>query len=222
MRFFLLCLPLAACTSPNDIQITLQPEVISSLSGELNVHAVVYDDNDPVGNDKAIDLAVEYTDRNGVAHSIAPISGKTNGRGEIDATFTGLSWDGTGKVTASVDKITGEAAFSVLDRSPPVVTIEPPTGSTVHVASNTAVTVHVTDEIGLSSVTLQASTDVGNGGNGRQRTAIFSGATDEMVQFDFGQFQNAQVGQTVTLYAMAADLSGNLGVATPIMVTVAQ
>ncbi|HEY6040047.1 MAG TPA: Ig-like domain-containing protein [Kofleriaceae bacterium] len=215
-----LCSSFVGCASPDDIQVTLQPEVISSLSGSVSVHAVVYADDDAVGNDQTVDLSIAYTDRNGVAHMIAPTSAKTNNRGEIDATFTGLTWDGTGTVTAALGKLTGEAQFSVLDRSPPVVTIEAPAGGVVHTQTNTTVTVHVTDEIGLSSVTLQASADLG--GNGRQRTAIFSGSTDEMVQFDFGQVQNTQVGQSIMLYAMAADLSGNLGVATPIAVTVAQ
>src|SRR5512144_2553049 len=97
-----LCAPLIACTSdPNDVMVQLAPEVISSIDGTVSVHAIVLGDREPLP-ETAIDLTVAYTDRNGMAHDIAPVSGKTDKSGAFDAQFTGLIWDGTGTVTAKV------------------------------------------------------------------------------------------------------------------------
>ena len=213
--------PLAACAgNPNDIMVQLAPEVISSLDGSLQVHALVLSDRDPVAKGKAIDLTVDYTDRNGTAHTIAPVSGTTDERGAFDATFTGLTWDGVGTVTAKVGTVTGDATFSVLDRTPPKVVITAP--ATVRVNMNAQFQVHITDEIGVSQVSFETSNN-GNGGNngGQRSTTVASGATDATLSFNF-QANDTQVGQMVTFYSVAADLSGNEAAATPVVVTISQ
>jgi len=204
--------------------VQLAPEVISSIDGTLSVHALALNDRDPISKGKAIDLTVAYTDRNGTAHMIAPISGTTDERGAFDAKFAGLTWDGTGTVTASVlgGKATGEATFAVLDRTPPKLTIIPPANNQVRVNMTTTINVHVTDEIGVSEVFLESSAAGGGGNGNRQRsTIVASGSTDVMVPFDY-QFNDTQVGQMVTLYALGTDLSGNQAAAPSITVMVVQ
>ncbi|HEU4730716.1 MAG TPA: hypothetical protein VFT22_22630 [Kofleriaceae bacterium] len=201
---------------PNDISVQLSPDVISSIDGTLAVHALVLADRDPVAKGKTVDLAIQYTDRNGTVHMIAPISGPTDERGALDATFSGLTWDGTGTVTATSGKATGEATFAVLDRTPPKVAIVPPANNSVHANADQTINVHVTDEIGVSEAILETSLN----GGGRQRTTIVaSGSTDVTIPFQVN-FNDAAVGQTVTVYALAGDLSGNEAAATPIMVMV--
>lgn len=209
---------LAACSADtNDVQVTLAPDVVSSLDGTLSVHAIVLGDREPMSG-VSVDITVDYTDRNAIAHMIDPVSGKSDSKGVFDTTLTGLTWDGTGTVTATVKgkTISGIATFAVLDRTPPVVTIMPPANNQVHRGQNTTIQVHVTDEIGVSQV-LFDSNDTGN----RGRSTIASGATDTTVGFDF-QAPDAAVGTTLMLYALAADLSGNQGAAKPISVMVVQ
>ena len=218
----LLCVtPLAACAqNPNDVMVQLAPEVISSLDGTLDARVLVLSDRDPVGKGKAVDLAIDYTDRNGTAHTIAPVSGVTDDRGAFDGTLKGLTWDGTGTVHATVGGITGEATFAVLDRTPPQVSITPP--ATVRVNMNAQFQVHVTDEIGVSQVSFEASNGGGGGGNGGQRsTVVASGSADATLGFNY-QANDTQVGQMVTFYALASDLSGNEAAATPVTVTISQ
>ena len=131
-------------------------------------------------------------------------------------------WDGTGTVTATAGAVTGEATFAVLDRTPPVVTIAP---ATLMQNNDTTVMVHVTDEIGISQVSFETTGDTGGGGGGggggRQGTTIaIAGETDAMVPFDVGIGTQVPVGTVITMYAVASDLSGNEGVATPITATV--
>jgi hypothetical protein len=235
-------LPLIACTpDTNDITVSLAPEVISSLDGNLQVHVEAIADRQP-GVKKNVEVAVKYTDRNGAAHMVTAIDGVTDEKGSFDAAFTGLTWDGYGTVTASVlaggpgssplmiggAPLSAEATFSVLDRTPPKVTITPPTGNNIHTGVqgnqvDNLISVHVTDEIGVSNVLFQTDqTNNQNGVNIRGRSQIIaSGAADTTVMFDVTA-GNAQVGQTVTFYALATDLSGNQAAATPITVTVVQ
>jgi hypothetical protein len=119
-------------------------------------------------------------------------------------------------VTVTSGDVTSDATFAVLDRSPPAVSIEPPT---ITAGQDSTVTVHVSDEIGVSQVSFETSFQ--NGGNGnRQRTTISdAGTTDAAVDFDVNT-QDTQIGEMVTIYAIASDLSGNEGVATPVTVTV--
>jgi hypothetical protein len=214
---FAVLAPLTACAGdPNDVVVQLSPDVISSIDGTMQVHALVLRDRDPVAKGKAIDLSVEYTDRNGTAHMIAPVSGTTDERGAFDATIAGLLWDGTGTITATVGAVTGEATFAVLDRTPPKVTIVPPTNNTVRVNQDVTINVHVTDEIGVSEAIFETSVN----GGGRQRTTIVaSGSTDVMIPFDIN-FNDTVAGQMVTLYALAGDLSSNEAAAMPITVMV--
>ena len=208
-----------ACTgSPNAVVVELAPAVVSSLDGSLSVHALVLADRDPVDG-KAIAITVDYTDRNGMAHAIAEVDGKTDKKGEFDATLTGLMWDGTGTVHA---KLTGgpegDETFAVLDRTPPKVTIEP---ATIRTNNGANVMVHATDEIGVSQVFFQVSGLEGGGGgfNNGSRSLIASGSGDVTLEFQFDT-GNTPAGTMLTLYALAADLSGNEGAAAPLMVTV--
>lgn len=215
LRLALLAVPLAACASdPNDVMVQLAPEVISSLDGTLQVHAILLGDNEPLP-DKPMDVTLAYTDRNGMAHAITPASGKTDKAGAFDASFQGLMWDGSGTVTATSGSLTGTATFAVLDRTPPKVTITPPTS----VPRNTDITisVHVTDEIGVSQVFFDTSRTF-NGNFNRDRATITTGAGDVTVQFDMA-VPDAP-GTMITLYALGQDMSGNQAAAAPVTVTV--
>lgn len=214
----LLCvIPLAACAaSTNDVTVSLAPDVVSSLDGKLAVHTVVLADREPTAGAK-VELTVDYTDRNGTTHAIAPVDGKTDSTGVFDAELDGLQWDGTGAVTAAVPgtKLTDVATFAVLDRTPPQATIEPPANNTVRIGTDVTIMVHVTDEIGVSQVWFEWG-----GNQGRQRsTVVASGATDAMIPFDFQVPDTAGAGTTISLYALAEDLSGNQGAAMSIDVT---
>lgn len=214
----LLWLPLVACTAETDgVVIQLAPDVISSIDGTLGVHATVLAAREPVAGEP-VDITVEYTDRNGMARAIAPVSGVTDDNGFFDATLTGLTWDGIGTVTATVPGgPTGSATFAVLDRTPPHVTIIPPANNQVTINQDTTIKVHVTDEIGVSQVWFEW-----NGQFARERSSVVaSGSTDAMVGFDFAVPDTATVGSMLTLYALAGDLSGNQAAAQPITVTVA-
>jgi hypothetical protein len=199
---------------PNDIMVQLSPEVISSIDGTVSVHALVLANRDPVAKGKTVDLTVDYTDRNGTAHMIAPISGTTDERGALDAKFEGLKWDGTGTIKASLGTVVGEATFAVLDRTPPKVTITGP--ATVSANNGATFMVHVTDEIGVSEVFFEASGGNGNFNNRQRSTVVASGSVDATIPFDFQIGGQGNIGQTITLYALASDLSGNQAAATPI------
>lgn len=214
----LLLLPLVGCAADADgVVVQLAPEVISSIDGTLGIHAIVLAEREPVPG-AAVDVTVTYTDRNGTAHDIAPQSGTTDDKGAFDTTVTGLSWDGTGTVKVAVAGGGPEATatFAVLDRTPPKATIVPPANNQVRVGQDVTVKVHVTDEIGVSQVWFEW-----NGQFARERSSVVaSGSTDAMVGFDFAVPDNAPIGTMLTLYALAADLSGNQAAAQPITVTV--
>jgi hypothetical protein len=218
------------CAEPeaNGVLVTLAPEVISSNDGTLHVRALVVDDRTPV-KEQDVKVTAEYTDRNGDAHTIAEVAGKTDQSGAFEAVLTGFDWEGSGTVTVTaVDgsgaalttsdgPIAGTATFAVLDRTPPVVTILPPTSDMrVGPGLPLEVQVQVQDEIGVSEVFLEADGEL----NRLRSTVVASGSTDATVTFDFDIPDNALPGPTITLYAMASDLSGNLAAATPITLTV--
>ena len=218
----ILILPLTACTDTNDIAVELAPDVISSIDGSLTVRALALADRDPT-DQQSITLSVAYTDRNGTAHDIAPFKGTTDDKGLLETTFTGLIWDGSGTLTATLDsnpKVTGTATFAVLDRTPPKVTITPPANNQVRINTDITIAVHVTDEIGVSQVVFETDFSNNGGNNNRDRSSIVtSGSTDTTINFDF-RANDTQVGATVMVYALAGDLSGNQAAATPIMLTV--
>lgn len=202
-----------ACASePNDIQLSLAPDIISSLDGTLAVRAVVLADRDPVPLEP-VEVVVAYTDRAGTAHTIAPVSGDTDDKGVFETTLTGFTWDGNGTVTVSGAGFEGSASFAVLDRTPPKVTIMAPDPASVRRGQDIRVEVHATDEIGISQVFF------GTSERSRDRSLIASGAGDVTLDFDF-QVPDIAEGATVTLFALAEDLSGNQGAAEPITVTV--
>jgi hypothetical protein len=210
---FACCFGCAAST--NDVLVTVAPEVISSLDGTAAVHVIVLADRDPVAK-KPVAITADYTDRNGGAHAITEVDGITDAKGAFDATLTGLMWDGTGTVTVASGKVTGDATFAVLDRTPPKATISPP--ATARVGQDTTAMVHATDEIGVSQVIFETDSGITRG----RSTIIASGASDATIAFDFAIPDTVTVGSTITLYALAADLSGNEGAAQPVTVTVTQ
>lgn len=219
-----------ACTdyAPDGVLIELSPEVISSIDGTVHVSALVVDDRVPLGT-QPIRLSISYTDRNGTDHAIDPVTGETDNRGAFEATFAGLAWEGTGTVTAEVlddagnpltledGPVAATATFAVLDRTPPVVEILPPT-TDLHVGPGLPleVEVHVTDEIGVAEVWLEAAGELER----LRSTVIASGTTDTTVSFRFDIPGDALAGPTITLYAMASDLSSNLDAATPVVLIV--
>jgi hypothetical protein len=223
MRLPLAFVALAACApSTNDIVIELAPEVVSSIDGTISVHTIAFADTETASGEK-ISLAVDYTDRNGTPHVIDPVDGKTDSKGAFDATISGLAWDGTGTVTATIGKdVVSTATFAVLDRTPPALTITPPAASSVRLGADLKIAVHVTDEIGISEVFFESSGNGGQGNNGNRdrSTLVASGSADTTVSFDLTVSNNLTVGSTFTVYALAADLSGNQQAATPITLTV--
>ncbi|MBS1117787.1 MAG: hypothetical protein H6Q90_15 [Deltaproteobacteria bacterium] len=209
-----LALTTACTTEPNGVLVSLAPDVVSSLNGTLSVRATVLADREPAAAE-AVEITIDYTDRSGVTHAIAPASGDTDDKGVFEATLTGFSFDGYGTVTATNGGIAGTASFAVLDRTPPKVTITPPGATSVRRGTDIKVQVHVTDEIGVSQALF------GSSDSGRDRSLIASGAADVTLDFDF-QVPDVAPGAVITLFALAEDLSGNQGAATPIMVTVVQ
>jgi hypothetical protein len=211
-------LALGACAgTPNTVEVALAPPVISSLDGRTTVSAIVAEDAIPIA-DTAVQLTVEYTDRNGTAHAIEPIDGQTNDRGVFTTTVEGLLWDGTGTITVTSEGLAGEAVFAVLDRTPPKVEIlSPTTDNRVGPGLPIDVRVHVTDEIGVGQVILDTTDNFG--GNGRSSTLV-SGTQDGTVTFRLNVPQGAQAGQNMVLYALATDLSSNSAAAMPITLTV--
>jgi hypothetical protein len=224
-------------SKPDRVELSLAPDVISSQSGTLVASGTVLDKAAGLLN-WTVHLTVDYTDRNGVAHAITDATDKSDAIGALSSTFTGLTWEGAGTVTASVldDKgnpaldpmknpVTAKATFSVVDQSPPTVTITSPAAGTHIPKGRFSVTASATDEIGVSQLFVQAvSPEPAGGGGGNQldrtrSTILASGNTTGTVtyEFDAGNLSN---GTTVTLYAMAEDMSGNLAVAASVNVVV--
>jgi hypothetical protein len=216
--------------SPDRVNVTLAPDVISSGSGALAAEAVVLNGNTELKG-WTVKLHVDYADRNAAMHALDDASNKSDGTGRVTAAFTGLKWEGAGTLTASVldsagmpaldDKknpITAQATFSVLDETPPTVSITSPTAGSVPRANGLTVNVSANDEIGVSQIYLQAATTNGNTNLDRTRSTIATGSPTVMgtFQFDTG---NVVAGTSVTIYAMAADMSNNLGVAAPVTST---
>lgn len=210
---------LLACTpEPDGILVELSPEVISSIDGSLHVRGLVIEERTPIDGEP-VTITVAYTDRNGEAHEIAGAEVTSDARGAFDAVLEGFAWEGTGTVTAALAgaDVSAEATFAVLDRTPPVVAILPPT-TDLHVGQGLPldVEVRVTDEIGASQVTIEAAGELE-----RVRTSVVaSGSTDATLTFRFDIPDNALPGPTITLYALATDLSGNQAAATPITLIV--
>lgn len=202
----------ACATSPTEVVVQLAPDVVSSLDGSLAVRAVVLGDQTPIGGEP-LELAVAYTDRDGAPHAIAPVSGKTDANGVFEATFQGLMWDGHGMVTATSAAIEGEATFAVLDRTPPKVSITAPPPTSVRRGGDLTVSVHATDEIGISQVFFGSTV------RANARSIVTSGASDVTVDFDF-TVPDQPAGTMFQLFALAEDLSGNQGAAAPITLTV--
>lgn len=209
---------IGACAGePNTVEVSLAPSVISSLDGRTTVSAIIADDFVPLSEEE-VHVEIEYVDRNGTPHVIDPVHGVTNERGVFTATIEGLLWDGTGTVTVTSGALTGQATFGVLDRTPPKVTIlSPTTDNKVGPGLPVDIQVHVTDEIGVGQVILD---NTGWFGNGNRRTTLVSGTQDGTVTFRLDVPQGAQAGQTLELFALATDLSGNSAAAMPITLTV--
>ena len=161
--------------------------------------------------------------------AIMGAAGKTDDRGAFEAALTGLDWEGTGTVTAAIVDgagapvmagglpVEGAATFAVLDRTPPTVAILPPTTDN-HVGPGLPleIQIHVTDEIGTSQVIFEAAGELET----TRSSVIASGATDSTVTFRVRIPDNALAGPTITLYALATDLSGNQAAAEPMVLTV--
>lgn len=204
---------LGACANePSEIIVALAPDVVSSLDGTLEVRATLLAEREPVVGE-SLQIAVDYTDRGGATHAISAVTSETDEIGVVEARLTGLTWDGKGTVTVTGAGVTGTASFAVLDRTPPRVTIAPPAATSVQRGTDITVSVHATDEIGISQVFF------GSSFRARERSLITSGAGDVTLDFDYS-VPDVAPGTTITLYALAEDLSGNQGAAPPITVTV--
>jgi sugar lactone lactonase YvrE len=208
---------LVACADVNYIQVDLAPSVISSLDGTTTLSAIVTDQATPLDGIK-VGVTVVYTDRNGMPHPIDPVEGKTDARGVFRTELTGLAWDGVGTVTVDTDnKVSDAVTFAVLDRTPPKLEILPPTtDKRVGPGLPLDVQVHVTDEIGISEVTIDGTGTI----QGARSTLVVSGAQDQTVTFRMAVPQGAQTGPTIELHALARDLSGNIAAASVVTLTV--
>jgi hypothetical protein len=235
----------AACSSPpkpDHVSLTLAPGIVGSQSGTIEAEAAVTDGKQLLSGWSVL-LHVDYTDRNGMAHMIADVTGKTDDSGTAATSFTGLSWEGSGTITASVldgkgmpaldpkkDPVTISETFSVLDETPPSVMITAPADMAViprvggggggPMDAPFTVTVNATDEIGISQIFVQVATSDGNTNIDRTSSKIVaSGTTMGTASFNFDG-RNTAPGTTATIYAMAADMSGNLAVSAPIMISI--
>lgn len=233
-RLALLCaLGVVGCgaPAPDRVTVALQPDVISSESGVLAARATVLH-GDTVLDGWTVTLHADYTDRNDMVHAVDDASSKSSIVGIVDGAFNGLKWEGAGTVTASVldaagapaldaktkMPITAQATFSVVDESPPVVMItSPANGATVTRGANLEIQISATDEIGVSQIYVQAATANGNTQLDRTRSTIATGSTSVSGSFGFDT-GNIQTATSVTIYAMAADMSNNLGVAMPVTI----
>jgi hypothetical protein len=224
--------------TPDHVSLTLAPSVVSSQSATITAEATVTHGTQLLQGWSVL-LHVDYTDRNGATHAITDTTSKSDNVGVVSTTFTGLKWEGAGTVTASVLDAKGMAAldakkmpvttaesFSVLDESPPTVTITAPAMNAMIARdprNNSApftVSVEATDEIGVSQIFVQVVTPNGNTNIDRSRsTLVASGTTDAKASFGFDG-RDTQPGTTAMIYAMAADMSGNLAVATPVMISI--
>lgn len=189
---------------------------------------MVVDDRTPQSGE-GVRFEVVYTDRNGDAHAIEAVTGETDKRGAFEALLTGFDFEGVGTVTATVldgdqallgsddHPVSADASFSVVDRSPPTVLILPPTNDLVVGAGFPLdVLIEVEDEIGISEVFVEAAGELDK----QRSTVIASGEKSATVRFEFDIPRDAVAGPTITLYAMVADLSGNLTAAEPVILTV--
>lgn len=213
-------LSLVACAEPDAVLVELNPPLVSSLDGVTAVRALVADTRGTPLADEPVELTVDYIDRNGVEHPIEPVRGRTDGSGRFEVLLEGLTWDGSGTVAVKATGgagVEGSAPFAVLDRTPPRVEILPPT-TDLRVGPGLPfdVQLRVTDEIGVSRVVLEAS-----GSLDQQRsTVVASGSGDATLAFGFDVPQNAAGSSTITLHALATDLSGNRAAAPAVMLTV--
>jgi len=217
MRYLFACsLALSACAGdPTGVDVVLSPSVISSLDGTTTVSALLHDDVQPIA-DVSARATIEYVDRNGTPHELDAIDGRSDERGVFAAQFSGLTFDGTGTITVEASGgAIGTATFTVIDRTPPVVEILPPTADLkVGPGLPLEVDVHITDEIGVAEVTF--ATDALGG----RTTVVASGALDTTIRFRTQISANAAPGPNVDLHALAGDLSGNLATADTVTLTV--
>lgn len=227
-----LCVVGCGAPPPDRVNVSLAPDVVSSESGALTAEAVVLNGNTELKG-WTVKLHVDYTDRNGTAHDVADASDKSDNIGLYRGTFEGLKWGGAGTVTASVldpagqpaldakkMPITGSAAFSVTDESPPTVMITSPAANAqITRGARLTVTVAATDEIGVSQIYVQVVTMNGNNIDRTRSTILASGTTNGTASFDFDT-GNVQTTTTAIIYAMAADMSGNLAVSPSVPITI--
>lgn len=202
------------CGGPDGLVLDLAPELVSSLDGATVLTARAYRGGSPVaGVELAVDVA--YTDRNGVEHEVAADGGVTDARGELRLPLGGLAWEGVGTVTVAGDGVEGRIDFVVLDESPPTVEVRPPNGDgRVGRGLPIEVEVVVDDEIGVAELTLEADGEVRS-----STTAIVpAGASSVWLRLDVPP--SAAAGPSITLRAVATDLSGNRAVAEPVGLTV--
>lgn len=199
-------LAISCAGDPSAVEVELSPSVISSLDGTTSVTALIRDLDQPLA-DIVARATVSYVDRNGEPHEIEPVDGTSDDRGVFHADLSGLSFDGTGVVTVeTTGGISGSASFSVLDRTPPTVVIDPPAAGAVGPGLPLDVRVHATDEIGISQITFSDELF------GGRTTIVASGQLDATQTFRLQVPDRA----TIDLHALAVDLSGNIAVATTV------
>lgn len=206
----LVALATSCAGDPTAVEVELSPSVISSLDGTTAITALIRDLDQPLA-DLVARATVSYVDRNGVPHEIEPVDGTSDDRGIFHADLSGLSFDGNGVVTVeTTGGVSGSASFTVLDRTPPKVVIDPPSAGAVGPGLPLDVRIHATDEIGISQIIFS---DDRLGG----RTTIVASGQPDVIQTFRTQVPDQP---TLELYALATDLSGNIAVAPTVTLTV--
>lgn len=214
---------------PDAVLLQLAPDVVSSEDGSLVARATVVDGQTPLKG-KTVRLTVVFTDQLGNVRSVPGVTEETDRTGAVEHTFEGLFWAGAGSIHAEVLDGDGEpyvgredvpvestSTFAVVDLTPPSVTIQPPTED-LHVGRDLPLDIEVTftDLMGVANVTIQSVGEMSS----TQSRIIASGSTGGNVVFEFNVPGAAVEGPTITLYALAEDLSGNVAAATPLTLTV--
>lgn len=162
-------------------------------------------------------LTLKCVDRYGTQQPDQLVSGETGPSGVFQADFQGLPLQGKGLVTAEVlgvdPAITTSASFLLFDVKAPTVAIQ---ATPVGPGLPTEVRVSFSDEIGISSVTLQATGAL----DGTFSRVLAAGTKQGSLTFSFDIPLTVSNGDTLTLYALATDLSGNMTTAVPVTVPV--
>lgn len=212
------------------VQLALAPEVISTEDATLRVRATVFDGTTRLRG-RTVRIQIAFTDQLGNLRTYQGTTADTDRSGSVEHEFSGLVYSGAGTVTAEVldgdgepvldgddVPVAAEASFAVIDLSPPVVSIDPSATTDNRVGPGLPLDVEVlfSDNMGVSEVILQYVGELED----TSSQIVASGTSSGTVVFENDIPGGAIPGPTITLYALAMDLSGNISAAEPVVLTV--